>query len=94
VSRSSHWPRRTVLNSGGDGLPRELAKQCRDMIHRRARVVARPCCVRASNACARVWEQVRVTAREMRAWEPSSRADPTRGGAQPSSEAHFSRGMG
>jgi hypothetical protein len=30
----------------------------------------------------------------MRAWVPSSGADPARGGAQPSSEADFVRGVG
>jgi hypothetical protein len=82
------------LNSGGDGLPRELVKQCRGVIPRRARVVARPCCVRALNARTRVREQVHVSAWEMRARVPSSGADPTRGDAQPSSEADFVRGAG
>jgi hypothetical protein len=86
VSLSRHWPCRTMRNSGGDGLPRELAKQRRGVIPWRVRVVARPCCVRALNARTRVREQVRVGTWEMRAWVPSNGADPTRGGAQPSSE--------
>jgi hypothetical protein len=56
------------------------------MISRRVRVVARPCGVRALNARTRVREQVRVGARETRAWVPSSEADPAPGGARPSSE--------
>jgi hypothetical protein len=74
--------------------PRELAKQRRGVIPRRVRVVVRPCCVRALNARTRVREQVRVGAREMRAWVPSGGADPARGGALPSSEADFVRGAG
>jgi hypothetical protein len=64
------------------------------VIPRRVRVVARPCGVRALNARTCVWEQVRVGAREMRAWVPSSEADPAGGGAQPSSEADLARGAG
>jgi hypothetical protein len=82
------------LNNGGDGLPQELAKQCRGMIPRSTRVVARPCCVRALNARMRVQEQVRMSAWEMRTRVPSSGADPTRGDAQPSSKADFVRGAG
>jgi hypothetical protein len=72
--------------------PRELAKQRRGVIPRRVRVVARPCGVRALNARTHVRGQVRVGAREMRAWVPSSVADPARGGAQPSSEVLEGRG--
>jgi hypothetical protein len=74
--------------------PRELAEQCRGMIPRRVRVVARPCCVRALNARTRVREQVRARTRERRAWVPLSGADPARGGARPSSEADLVRGAG
>jgi hypothetical protein len=74
--------------------PRELAKQRWGVIPRHVRVVARPCYVRALNARMRVREQVRVGAREMRAWVPLSGADPARGGALPSSEADFIRGAG
>jgi hypothetical protein len=70
-----------MLNSGGDGLPRELAKQRRGVIPRRVRVVAWPCGVRELNARTRVREQVRVGAWEMRARVPLSEADPARGGA-------------
>jgi hypothetical protein len=83
-----------VLNSGGDGLPRELAKQRRGVIPRRVRVVARPCCVRALNARTRVREQVRARTRKRRAWVPSSGADLARGGARPSSEADLVREAG
>jgi hypothetical protein len=78
--------------TAGMASPRELAKQRRGEIPMRVRVVARPCCVRALNARTHVREQVRVGAREMRAWVPSSGADPARGGVQPSSEANFVRG--
>jgi hypothetical protein len=94
-----------VLNSGGDGLPRELAKQRRGVIPRCVRVVARPCGVRALNARTCVREQVCAGAWERRAWVPSSDADRprgcstlergrprSRGGAKPSSEADPSRG--
>jgi hypothetical protein len=74
--------------------PRELAEQRRGVIPRRVRVVAQPCGVRALNARTSMREQVRVGAREMRAWVPSSEADPARGGAQPSSEADLARGAG
>jgi hypothetical protein len=58
------------LNSGGDGLPRKKVKQCWGVIPRRIGVVARPCCVRALNARTHMWEQVRVSAWEMRAGCP------------------------
>jgi hypothetical protein len=74
--------------------PRELAEQGRGVIPRHVRVGARPCGVRALNARTRVWEQVRARAWEMRAWVPSSEADPARGGAQPSSEAGLALGAG
>jgi hypothetical protein len=94
-----------VLNSGGDGLPRELAKQRRGMIPRRVRVVAWPCRVRALNARTRVREQVRVSARETRSWEPRAERTPPEGvlsprarqtsfegRVEPSSEADPARG--
>jgi hypothetical protein len=64
------------------------------VIPRRVRVGARPCGVGALNARTRVREQVRAGSWEMRAWVPSSEADPARGGAQPSSEADLARGAG
>jgi hypothetical protein len=70
--------------------PQELAEQRRGVIPRCIRVVARPCGARALNARTHVWEQVRVGAREMRAWVPLREAGPARGGAQPSSEAGLS----
>jgi hypothetical protein len=73
--------------------PRKLAKQRQGVIPKRVRVVARPCGVRALNACTRVREQVRAGAWERRAWVPSSGADPARGGARPSSEADLVRGV-
>jgi hypothetical protein len=81
-----------VLNSGGNGLPRELAKQRRGVVLRRVRVVARPCGVRALNARTRVREQVHAGAWGRRAWVPSSGAGPARGGAEPSSEADPAQG--
>jgi hypothetical protein len=74
--------------------PRELAEERQGVIPRRVRVVAQPCGVRALNARTRVREQVRVGVREMRAWVPSSEADPTRGGAQPSRKTNLARGVG
>jgi hypothetical protein len=73
---------------------RELAKQRRGVIPWRVRVVARPCGVKALNSRTRVREQVRAGAWEMRAWVPSSEADPARGGARPSSEADLTSRSG
>jgi hypothetical protein len=74
--------------------PREFAEQRRGVIPRCVRVGVRPCGVKALNAHTRVREQVRAGAWEMRAWVPSSVANPARGGAQPSSEVDLARGAG
>jgi hypothetical protein len=59
--------------------PRELAEQRLGVIPKRVRVGARSRGVRALNSRTRVREQVRAGAQEMRAWVPSSEADPARG---------------
>jgi hypothetical protein len=78
--------------------PRELAEQCRGMIPRRVRAMARPCGVRALNARTHGREQVRAEAFERGGphrrggHEPSGEADLTRGGVSPRARRPRSRG--
>jgi hypothetical protein len=87
-----------VLNSGGDGLPPGVGETApgHDSQARQSSGAALLCqgikCPYArAGAGAR---DCAGDARGMRAWEPLSGADPTREGAQPSSEADFARGTG
>jgi hypothetical protein len=80
--------------SGRDGLPLGVSETAPGRDSQARQSCDATCCVRESNARTRVREQVRVGARERRAWVPSSEAGPARGGARPSSEVDLVRGRG
>jgi hypothetical protein len=88
VPQSWHRPLRTVLYSGGDGIPQGLVEHRRGVIPRHVGVVAQSCDVRALNA---------QTCEQERGWR--ARGDPRarrsaleRGGPRPRGRSGGPRG--